>query len=136
MALTNCYVTLDEIQDRIVINDTADDAGLEGAITSACRAIDVWCAQVFYDAGSASEKTFRPTDPYCVEVPPFSTTTGLIVKTDTGDNGGFATTWASTDYELDTYGGDYGLMFGTVPITIFGLSGRIRTRRATFGVRR
>jgi hypothetical protein len=111
----NAYVTIDEIKGRVGVSDTQDNPTLDGALSSACRAIDVWCAQIFYDSGAATAKTFRPTDPYCAEVLPFSTVTGLVIKTDTGDNGGFATTWASTDYELDTYGGDYGLTLGTVP---------------------
>jgi len=115
MALTNCYVTLEDIRDRSSISDNLDNTTLEPAITDACRAIDVWCAQVFYDAGSATAKTFRPSDPYCVEVLPFSTTTGLVIETDANDDGTYEVAWASTDYELDVFGGDYNTVLGSAP---------------------
>ena len=117
MALVNAYITMDDLRGRAGIDDHLDDATLEGAINAACRAIDVWCAQIFYDAGSATAKTFRPTDPYCAEVLPFNTTTGLVIKTDTSDDASYATTWASTDYELDVFGGDYTTTLGTAPYT-------------------
>ena len=107
MTLTNCYVTLEDVKTRLG-GSTVDggDPQLEQAITDACRAIDVHTGQFFYDAGSASARTFRPDNASRLKVPPFSTTTGLIVKTDTSDDGTYATTWASTDYELDHYGDD------------------------------
>lgn len=117
MTLSNCYITIDDIRERAGIPDTGDDDVLEPAVTSACRAIDVWCAQIFYDTGSASAKTFRPMDPYCVEVIPFSTTSGLIIATDLNYDGTYETTWAATDYELEEFGGDYSTTLGTVPYT-------------------
>lgn len=115
MTLTNCYVTLEDVKTRL--GGSAVDGGdpqLEQAITSACRAIDVHCGQFFYDSGAASARTFRPDNGYRLMVPPFSTTTGFVVKSDTGDDGTYATTWASTDYELDYFGDDSTNPYDTV----------------------
>jgi hypothetical protein len=128
MALTNAYVTLEDVKTRL--GGAAVDGGdpqLEQAITSACRAIDVHCGQFFYDAGSATARTFRPGNRYRLMVPPFSTTTGLAVKTDTGDDGTFATTWASTDYELDYFADDSTNPYDTVAAVgsyVFPISNR------------
>lgn len=105
MSLSNCYVTLEDIKTRLG-GATIDggDPQLEARITSACRAIDVHTGQFFYDAGSASARTFRPRSIHRLKVDPFSTTTGLIVKTDSSDDGTYATTWAATDYEVDYFG--------------------------------
>jgi hypothetical protein len=113
MALVNTYVTMPEIKGRLGIPDQQDDTSIDPAINHACRAIDVWCAQIFYDAGTDSAKQFAATDPYCLEVLPFSALTSI--ETDTGNDGTFATTWAATDYELDVFGGDYATVFGDVP---------------------
>lgn len=115
MALTNCYITMDDIRGRAGISDHDDDETIDPAINSACRAIDNWCQQIFYDAGSASAKTFRPRNPYRANVLPFSTTTGLVIATDENDDGTYEQTWASTDYELDEFGGDYNTVLGSAP---------------------
>lgn len=100
MTLTNCYITMDDIRGRAGIPDHADDSTLEPAITSACRAIDKHVGFPFFDVGSATARDFVPCDEYVLRVADFSTTTGLVVKTDTGYDGTFATTWAAADYEL------------------------------------
>lgn len=109
MTLTNAYVTLEEIRSRLGGQVPADQSSaLETAITSACRALDVFCGQQFYDSGSATARTFTPRHHYRLKVDPFSTVTGLVVKTDTAGDATYATTWASTDYEVDYFGGDFG----------------------------
>lgn len=115
MTLTSCYVTLEEIKTRL--GGQAIDGGdtaLESAITSACRAIDDYCGQFFYDSGAATARTYRPRSVCRLKVFPFSTTTGLVVKTDTGNDGTYATTWASTDYELDYFDDDSTNAFDTI----------------------
>lgn len=109
MTITNGYVTLDEIRARLGGQVPFDQFPLlESAITSASRALDTYCGQQFFDAGSATARIYTPRDRYRLKIDPFSTTSGLIVKTDTGDDALFATTWAATDYELDRFGGDWG----------------------------
>lgn len=113
MTLSNCYVTLEEIRSRLGGQVSADQSGaLETAITSASRAIDVYCGQQFYDSGSVSARTFTPDHRYRLKTDPFSTVTGLIVKTDTADDASFATTWVAADYEVDYFGGDFGQTIG------------------------
>lgn len=118
MALVNVYTTLSAVKDALNIQSTVDDASLEGFITGACRAIDVWCGQSFYDTGAASARTFRISDECCVTVDPFSTTTGLVIKTDDDDDGAYETTWTATDYELEPFGGDMANLLGAPYDTI------------------
>lgn len=103
MAITNGYATLNELKAFVSIAtaDTDHDTDLERSVESASRMIDNYCGRIFYDSGSATAKKFRAVHPYRLEVPDFSTTTGLVVKTDTSDNGTFDTTWSSSDYEVN-----------------------------------
>lgn len=101
MALTNCYITLNEMREHSTIPDVNDDATLEPAITSACRAIDAHCGRIFYDTGSATARTYAAIGDYLLWVDDFSTTTGLVVKTDDDDDGVFETTWSASNYELN-----------------------------------
>lgn len=122
MTLTNCYITLEELHLRLGGRVPPEqNVLLETAITSACRAIDQFCGQQFFDAGSASARVYRPRSGTRLKVDPFSTTTGLIVKTDSGDDGTFATTWAAGDYELDVAGGDFGQAFSAPYDTIYAV---------------
>jgi len=135
MTLTNCYVTLEDIKTRLggVVVDGGDPQ-LEQAITSACRAIDVHCGQFFYDAGSATAKTFRPRSDVRLKVDPFSTITALAVKSDTGDDGTFATTWTSADYELDYFGNDPANAYDTLEAVGSYMFPIYRRRRRTVQV--
>lgn len=106
--LTNCYVTTVEVRSALNILSTGEDSSLESEITSACRAVDEYIGGSFYDAGSASARVYQPCNDHVLKVDGFSTITGLVVKTDTSRDGTFATTWASTDYELlPLSGGNY-----------------------------
>jgi len=106
MALTACYCELEDVATRLGIDDFQDDATLEAAVTSGSRAIRDWCGQDFYPASSATARTFRPFNAYMAKTDPFSTTTGLVIKTDDDDDGTYETTWSASDYELDRFGGD------------------------------
>ena len=104
MAITNGYATQAEMKDRFNIGHADDDDLLDAAVTSASRAIDAHCSRRFYKDGSATARTFyarqRTSGLTYVEVADFHTTTGLVVKSDTTDNGTFDTTWDTGDYEL------------------------------------
>lgn len=114
MTLTNCYVTEDDVAARIGGTTAGQSGSVAAAVTSACRAIDVYCGQPFYDSGSATARTFRPRS-YCrLKVDPFSTTSGLVVKTDSAGDGTFATTWTAADYELDYFGDDTSYPYDTI----------------------
>lgn len=102
------YVSAVDIETRLGGNVLGEQkAGLADALTSACTAIDVWCGQTFTTAVAATARTYQPVDLWRAKVDPFWTTTGLVIKTDTGDAGTFSTTWASTDYELIPFGGTF-----------------------------
>lgn len=97
---------MDDVRGRAGIADHEDDPTLDPAINAACRAIDVYCGQFFYDSGAATARTYKPRCATWTRVDPFNTTTGLIIATDTDDDGTYETTWTTTDYELDYFGGD------------------------------
>jgi hypothetical protein len=96
MALTNCYCTLAQLQARMDIDDTVDDVILEHVITGVSRMIDQHCRRRFYAATETRYYTPKQHQ-WCVVDDLLSVTT---LATD--DDGGrtWATTWASTDYEL------------------------------------
>ena len=96
MALTNCYCTLAELQARMDIDDTVDDAILEAVITGVSRLIDNYCGRKFYAATETRYYTPRHAD-WCVIDDLLTATT---VATDSSGNRTYATTWAATDYDL------------------------------------
>lgn len=112
MAITNGYCTADEL--RVHLGDTGnllDVDLLERAINATSRAIDKYCGypkRRFWQDGSATARVYRPEDPYVAWVDDISTTTGLIIKTDTTGDGTYATTWASTDYQLEPLNANLG----------------------------
>lgn len=108
MALGDSYATLDELKNRLRIglSDTTDDSALTSALAVASRAIDKACNRQFNDAGAVSARVFRTNNWYRAEVDDFSTTTGLIIKSDEADDGQFEVTWqAGLDYQLEPLNG-------------------------------
>ena len=105
MALGGNYITLIELKDRLGIGDAVDDATLTSAITAASRGVDHFCRRQFNKTTTASARTYYPSHSRLVMVHDFHTTTDLVVKTDTGDDGSFATTWDSTDFQLEPLDG-------------------------------
>jgi hypothetical protein len=108
MALGDPYATLDELKNRLRIglSDTTDDSALTSALAVASRAIDKACNRQFNDAGTPSARVFRTNSWYRAEVDDFSTTTGLVIKSDEADDGQFEVTWqAGLDYQLEPLNG-------------------------------
>lgn len=101
MTVVNGYCTLDELKARLDISttDTADDTKLEVIIQAASRAIDAKTGRRFY-ATTADETRY-----YTAEADDVVFTDEIISVTSllTDDDGtrAYATTWASTDYELE-----------------------------------
>lgn len=112
MAITNGYITQAELESYLGIGDDLDDDELDAAINAASRAIDGHCQRRFYDDGSATARTYRPLNKTVVYTDDFSTTSGLVVATDTTDDGTADTTWASSDYELEPANGESGGISG------------------------
>lgn len=107
-----------------------DDESIETTITAACRAIDLYCRQFFYDTGEVSARTFRARTCSRAYVDPFHTTTGLVIKTDSNGDGGFATEWTVTDYDLERFNGwpdaPYDTIYGSVGSYSFPVYSRRR----------
>jgi hypothetical protein len=100
------YATVPELRASIgdERNQAADAGMLEQALRSASRAVDDYCqrpGRQFWLAPTAVSRTYRPQDAYCAWVDDIGTTTGLVVKTDTAGDGTWATTWTTSDYQLE-----------------------------------
>lgn len=109
MTITNGYATLEEFKAYLFPSanyGSAEDAQMEAAIETASRMIDEFAARRFYlDANVSARKYWADTSDRVI-VDDFSTTTGLIVKTDTGDNGTFDQTWViDTEYFVEPVNG-------------------------------
>jgi hypothetical protein len=101
MALGDPYCNSEELKDYAQITDSVDDTILTQITVAVSNSINDFCRRQFNDAGSATPRTFDVYDPWYLRVDDFSTVTGLVVKTDTGNNGGYATTvTAFTPYPL------------------------------------
>jgi hypothetical protein len=105
LAITNGYITLAVLKASLGISDTVDDTALEQAVEAASRAIDGHCSRRFWTDSTATARVFYPDTPYVCRVDEFHTTTDLAVKTDTGDDGTYEQTWASSDYQLEPLNG-------------------------------
>lgn len=100
MAIGDPYVDLSALKAYLNISGSADDTLVTAAAASASRRIDRWCGRQFNKESAATARTYVPDSRAMVDVDDFYTTTDLVLKTDTGDSGGFDTTIASTDYTL------------------------------------
>lgn len=106
------YTTFVDINERL--GGTLQPGGLvESKITVASRAIDLYCGQEFGSATVASARTFPVDNQMSVLVDPFHTTTDLVVKTDSDDDGTYETTWSSADYALGRFGGRRANLLGS-----------------------
>jgi len=107
MAITNGYITLQEVKDYIGdgIAGTKHEANLEASVTAASRWIDRYCGRRFYADGSATARLLYPEARDLIRTPDISTTTGLVVKYDSGDDGTYETTVSSSDYQLEPLDG-------------------------------
>ena len=104
MAISNGYTTLATFQAYTGMTTvTADETiNIEKAIESASRSIDRMTNRRFWADATATARQYRATDFYRLFVDDISSTTGLLVKTDTGGDGTYETTLTfNTDYILD-----------------------------------
>lgn len=134
MTITNGYATLNDFKAYLFPSanyGTAEDAQMEAAIESASRIIDAHTNRRFYSDTTVSARVYYANTSIRCTVDDFSTTTGLIIKTDTGDNGTFDQTWAATEYILAPInaeiGGVSGQPYNTIIATIpkmFPITGR------------
>lgn len=97
MAITNGYCTLAQIKASAGITDTVDDTLLELAVEAASREIDGACERQFYQ--TATTRIYTPRDSYITDIDDLVSLTSI--KTSSGADGTFDTTWTSTDYQLE-----------------------------------
>ncbi len=99
------YATVNELKTYVGIADNLDDDQAEQALATVSRAIEQWCSRQFNDAGSVSARVYFGQCSGYVDVDDFSTTTGLAVATDAGEDGTYDTTWLTTDFYAEPING-------------------------------
>lgn len=103
MAITDGYLTLNEVVQWTGRNDARADAELEDVVTSVSRMIDNYCGRHFYQR-TAEARTFEVEEFDCLEFGPFNDLTTLTtLKVDTNGDGAYETTISSSNYQLEPY---------------------------------
>lgn len=104
MAITNGYVTLNELKSYLKIDDSTEDALLEQIIESASRSIDRITNRRFYLDANVSARQYRATGAVVLLIDDVGTTSGLIVQIDQAGDGTFATTLTiNSDYLVEPF---------------------------------
>lgn len=105
MAVSNGYATVQELRDHFGDSGNALPlADLERAINATSRAVDLYCGHPlrrFWADSVATSRVYQADDVYELDVADISSTTGLVIATDTTGDGTYDTTWASSDYQLE-----------------------------------
>ena len=101
MTIVNGYCTLAELKEVLRISDTVDDTMLESRIAEASRVIDNHCDRRFYADATATARIFQANADDLVFVDDISTTTGLVVKTDSSGDGTYATTLTGSQFQSE-----------------------------------
>jgi len=100
MAIVNGYCSLAELKTYTGISGSGQDDNLENAIEGASREIDRICGRIFYQT-SSENRYYTPDNVLSVQVDDISTTSGLVVKIDSNDDGTHDTTLTiDTDFYL------------------------------------
>tara|TARA_R110002020_G_scaffold55503_2_gene153925 strand:+ start:971 stop:1594 length:624 start_codon:yes stop_codon:yes gene_type:complete len=85
--MANQYVDKADLKTYIGLSGTGQDTNIDNAIDGASRLIDKICGRHFWQDSSVTDKFYTPINEYYLEIDDMSTTTGLVVKTDTNDDG-------------------------------------------------
>lgn len=98
--MTDLYVSAAEVTAALPTSDLSDMTLINIAVAAASRSVDAYTGQRFFtDTGVETREYLASGN--LVTVDPISTTTGLIVKTDTSGDGTYASTLTiSTDFIL------------------------------------
>lgn len=97
-----------DLRAHLDIPDTKDDTSLTLAASAACRAVQTYCGRSFEitASGSESARVFYPKSHTLTVTDDFSSTTNLVVKIDSGDDGTYETTLTlDTDYFVEPLNG-------------------------------
>lgn len=113
MAASNAYATQAELKAWLGITDTADDTKIDDALTAASRWIDGYCNRRFWKDTTDTVRTYQAECRDRLDVDDLVSITAL--KTDTGGDGTFETTWAASDYQLTVAGWNTAAYPETVP---------------------
>lgn len=105
MALGDAYIDPEELGAYLGIDDSDDDGLLSAACLTATEWVNRYCNRQFNQTDTATARVFSSRDCRTVQVDDFYTTTGLVIATDTGNDGTYGTTWATTDYVLEPFDG-------------------------------
>lgn len=94
MTLTNAYASMALLKSELNIGqaDTSYDVKLEMALNAASRQIDRHTGRRFWQDSTVQQREFYADNSLDCYVDDISTTTGLVVKVDDGDNGTYTTT--------------------------------------------
>jgi hypothetical protein len=93
--------SVDDVKTALGIEDTIDDLSINLAVEASTAMIEQYCGRQFSQDATATARIYVATNPYLVHVDDISTTSGLIVKTDPGEDGSFSQTWQTADYQLE-----------------------------------
>jgi hypothetical protein len=99
------YATVAALKVRLGVTSSSHDSALLDSLLEVSREITQYCGRSFNADSTATARLFYPTAWDRTEVDDFYTTTGLIVAEDTGNDGTYETTWASTDYQPEPLNG-------------------------------
>lgn len=101
MTITNGYCTVDDFMAYSRLNGLDDNLLVELCISAASRNIDRHCGRRFWQDSVVATREYHADDQCLVVVDDISTSTGLVVKTDTASTGTFDTTLTiTTDFLL------------------------------------
>jgi hypothetical protein len=98
VAITNGYVTLNEVKDALNLEDSIDNAALEMAIATASRQIDDYCGRFFYTDGTSiapATRYYTPTDYYIAPIDDFVSISEIA--TDDNFDRTYGTVWDASD---------------------------------------
>jgi hypothetical protein len=98
VAITNGYVTLNEVKDALNLEDSIDNAALEVAIATASRQIDDYCGRFFYKDGTEllpATRYYTPTDYWILPTDDFVSISQIA--TDDNFDRLYATVWTADD---------------------------------------
>lgn len=132
MTITNGYCTLPQLKQVLRVTDNVDDVLFETRIGEASRVIDDYCNRRFYADTTATARLFVASESTSVLVNDISSTTGLVVKTDSAGDGTYATTLGAANFQSEPLNA----ISRGVPITriLTTLSGYLPTTAAPAGV--
>lgn len=101
-------ITAPDLKEFRGIDDDIDDAVIDWAVDAANRAVIEHCGRDFSrtETADATARVLYADDGCELDVWDFWSTTGLIVKTDSGDDGTYDTTWTiNTDFIVEPLNG-------------------------------